>query len=230
MQAVILAAGMGNRFGTTLPKSLNALSNGQPILVRLVDEIARSLRPSRIWIVIGYQPELIMRARPDCAFVYNPRFAEENTAKSLLRALRGIDDDVVMSNGDVVLRNGLLEALAHVESSAMLVRETTVGDEEIKYSVDGAGFISAVSKQVRPALGEAIGVNRIRREDLPVIRQKLESCAEKDYFERGFELSIGEGVRFAPVKVAPNACIEVDFPEDFVQANKLLQEWGEPTV
>src|SRR5215470_8916066 len=159
MKVVILAAGMGNRLGDTAPKPMTKLRDGRGILDRQVAMVSSLVGRDAIHLVVGFKKELIMEAFADLLFVYNPRFNRENTAKSLLRALRKIDDDVLWLNGDVVCVRPVIEAVLEHPFSSMAVTRGPVGDEEVKYVLDRAGDIADVSKEVKNAAGEAVGIN-----------------------------------------------------------------------
>jgi CDP-glycerol glycerophosphotransferase len=101
------------------------------------------------------------------------------------------------------------------------VNTRSVGDEEVKYDLDGDGFIRQLSKTVPDALGEAVGINYVSAADKPELVRGLVDCARDDYFERGMELSIvRDGCRYEPVDVSASLCIEVDFLADLAQANE----------
>ena|SRR5436190_1103530 len=107
MKVVILAAGIGSRLDGTQahrPKALTQLINGKSILQFQLDALSAYLSLDQVFIIVGYQKEVIMSAFPDLMYIYNPLFERENTAKSLLRALKKIDEDVLWLNGDVVFR------------------------------------------------------------------------------------------------------------------------------
>ncbi|HEY5938778.1 MAG TPA: NTP transferase domain-containing protein [Kofleriaceae bacterium] len=228
MKAVILAAGRGIRLGSVIPKTLTRLCTGEPILGRLLTEVARHVRLEDVFVVVGFGSQLVMEAFPDVTFVYNKDFASTNTAASMLLALQRIDDDVLTLNGDLVLRAGLLEKLVRSPTSAMQVTRSIVGDEEVKYLLDETGYISAVSKELRGGIGEAVGANLIRHRDLAAVIAGLQQCEPHDYFERGFEVALGTAtpVRFAPVFADANDCVEVDFPADLVRSGELLRSWN----
>jgi CDP-glycerol glycerophosphotransferase len=130
-------------------------------------------------------------------------------------------------NGDVVFVPGLLSALrGPIEAGRTFVSVNTdsVGDEEIKYTLDGDGYVKDLSKQVVGGLGEAIGINFVAAPDRPALIEHLDACADTDYFERGVETAIAEaGLRVAAVDISAYGCVEVDFEPDLERANALEQ-------
>lgn len=227
MRVVILAAGVGSRLGSPYPKPLTELADGRSIMQRALDNLATRFDPSAVSVVVGFKKDMIMEAFPQVSFVYNALFGETNTSKSLLKGLRLTGrDPVLWLNGDVVFESAVLDLLAdHLDRGQSFVAVNTeqVGDEEVKYDLDDAGFISALSKEVSPALGEAVGINFVSADDKPYLIARLEDCDDHDYFERGIELVIDkDGRRFAPVDISSAMCIEVDFAEDLHRANQRL--------
>jgi choline kinase len=108
--------------------------------------------------------------------------------------------------------------------SAIAVNTATVGEEEIKYTVAEDGTVWELSKQVRNALGEAVGVNLVSASDKPLLIARLEQCADQDYFERGLELAIQQdGVKVTPVDISDLFAVEVDFAEDLERAIEARQ-------
>ena len=225
-QVIILAAGMGTRLGRPHPKPLTRLDTGQTIMAQQFQRIRDALgAEARITVVVGFKMDLIMEQHPDALFVYNEVYAETNTSKSLLKGLRStVDGGALWMNGDVVFDRGVLESLADVVTSDrtfVSVDRSTVADEEVKYTVDGDGFIRELSKQVVDGLGEAVGINYVSAADKAVLIRRLEDCGDQDYFERGLELAIAEdGVRVLPVDISEHFVVEVDFEDDLARANR----------
>lgn len=215
MKAVILAAGMGTRLGTLIPKPLTSLQDEQTIMDFQVQRLADLVGINNIFAIVGYKKELIMEKFPELTFVYNHAYTQTNTAKSLLTALSKIDDDVLWMNGDVYFWPEVLQKLAASETSAVLVDTKKCGDEEIKYTLDANGCIGELSKQVQNGIGEAVGINLIKRQDLPVFREALEQVAAQDYFEKALEnLTLSGKIVLKPVHLDELFCQEIDFPED----------------
>jgi choline kinase len=223
MKAVILAAGMGSRLARPHPKPLTPLVTGQTIMAQQVSNLVRYLRLADIYVVVGYKKELIMEDFPDLTYVYNSDYDTTNTSKSLLRGLSRFDsDDVVWLNGDVVFDHQVLSRVLECGHSAMAVVRGAVSDEEIKYRVGSEGWIVEISKTVRAAEGEAVGINKVAGGDLARLRQHLERCADGDYFEKAIETGIDDGLHFYPVDTSGLLATEVDFAEDLERANKGL--------
>ena len=228
VQVVILAAGMGTRLGRPLPKPLTPLVDGRSILHRQLDTLAQVLGPAvDVTAVVGFQCELLMQAAPDLRFAYNPHFARTNTSKSLVRGLRTTGEGgVLWLNGDVVFDAAVLEAVLptlQADESFVCVDTSTVADEEVKYTLDGDGFVAELSTSVVGGLGEAVGINYVSAADKAVLIEHLDACDVQDYFERGMETAIErQGLRFRPLDISQFAAVEVDFDEDLQRANTWL--------
>jgi choline kinase len=231
-QVVILAAGMGTRLGRKLPKPLTPLADGRSIQRRQLDTLREVFGPDiDVTVVVGYRAKKVMRHSPDVRFVYNPDFASTNTSKSLFRALSATRaGGVLWLNGDVVFDPAVLDqALPYVrtDQSFVCVDTSTVGEEEVKYTLDESGHIRELSKSVVGGLGEAVGINYISSTDKAVLLEHLALCRDQDYFERGIETAIEErGLRVRPVDISAWAAVEVDFECDLERANTLF--WAAP--
>jgi choline kinase len=234
VQAVILAAGMGTRLGRKLPKPLTPLRDGRTIQRRQLDALREVFGPEvDVTVVVGYRAKQVMAHSSDVRFTYNPQFASTNTSKSLLRGLAACrDGGVLWMNGDVVFDPAVLEhAVSFVlaDESFVCVDTSTVGEEEVKYTLDGNGYIRELSKTVVDGLGEAVGINYVSAADRPVLLEHLARCGDQDYFERGIETAIEErGLRFRPLDISAWSAVEVDFECDLERANSLF--WGNTVV
>ena len=225
MKAIILAAGMGARLGKPYPKPLTILSTGESILDRQIRLLSKLVSIDDIYIVIGFKKELIMEKFPQLLFVYNNYYDSTNTSKSLLCALKKVKNkDVIWLNGDVVFSLKALEYVMNSPSSCMAVNNSKVSEEEVKYKLNNSGEISEVSKSINNALGEAVGINKVKSNDLNLLIESLENCNDSDYFEKAIEKSIKSGMKVMPVNLGKNLCIEIDFEEDLDKVNSLLSK------
>ena len=104
------------------------------------------------------------------------------------------------------------------KNSFVSVNTSRVAEEEVKYTLKN-GYIDELSKQVKNGLGEAVGINFISKQDMPVFIEQLENCDDNDDFERGIELAIAENdLKVKAVDISNFRCMEVDFKEDLEAA------------
>jgi choline kinase len=176
---------------------------------------------------VGFKLDLILEAFPDVNYIYNESYDQTNTNRSLLKALRlSSAGGVLWMNGDVVFDPAVLNAIRpHIdaEQSFICVNTAVVGEEEVKYTIDDAGLVLQLSKQVVDARGEAVGINYVSAQDKEILIERLADCADSDYFERGIELAIEKnGMRVLPIDIGEMFAVEVDFEEDLDRANRHL--------
>ncbi len=112
MNIVILAAGMGKRMYSDLPKVLHPVA-GRPMLAHVLDT-ARALSPSRLVVVVGHGAERVREAvaAADVAFAEQPQ--QLGTGHAVMQALPLLDDSqpTLVLYGDVPLTSAAtLQAL-----------------------------------------------------------------------------------------------------------------------
>jgi choline kinase len=216
---------MGSRLGRSLPKSLTTLNDGRSIMGQQHDNLHAAFgRDVRITTVVGYRAETIVEAFPKADYVYNDRYDQTNTSKSLLRGLSATGrGGVLWMNGDVVFDPRILGRaipLIEADTSFVAVNTSKVSDEEVKYTVSADGSIKELSKTVVGGIGEAIGINYISSRDKRALIRQLHRVDDQDYFERGLEFAILEDrVKLAPLDISDLYAVEVDFAEDLERAN-----------
>ena len=226
MEIIILSAGMGTRLNKDIPKSLTLLKNGESILERQIKSLIDYVDKKNITIVVGYKNNMIQEKYPNYHLVYNKNFKTTNTAKSLLCAINSkeIQSDIIWLNGDVVFDPKILKYIFESKKSSMLVNSESVGEEEVKYSIKKDGTIDKVSKHVKNALGEAVGINKIISCHVKEFKAQLEQCEDTDYFERGIELLINNSVNIHPINISKYFCCEIDTPDDLDFVNRNLKK------
>ncbi|MBY4896644.1 bifunctional UDP-N-acetylglucosamine diphosphorylase/glucosamine-1-phosphate N-acetyltransferase GlmU [Cupriavidus sp. AU9028] len=112
MNIVILAAGMGKRMHSALPKVLHPIA-GRPLLAHVLDT-ARSLSPSRLVVVVGHGADQVRAAvgAPDVQFALQAQ--QLGTGHAVMQALPLLDpaQPTLVLYGDVPLtRAATLRAL-----------------------------------------------------------------------------------------------------------------------
>ena len=103
MNVVILAAGMGKRMQSALPKVLHPLA-GKSLLAHVVDT-ARTLSPTRLCIIYGHGGEAVPAAFDAADIVFAKQEPQLGTGHAVLQALPFLDDAVptLVLYGDVPL-------------------------------------------------------------------------------------------------------------------------------
>jgi bifunctional UDP-N-acetylglucosamine pyrophosphorylase/glucosamine-1-phosphate N-acetyltransferase len=116
MNVVILAAGMGKRMRSDLPKVLHPLA-GKPLLAHVVD-CARSLGPGRIVVVYGHGGETVVRAIKGDDLRWALQEPQLGTGHAVMQALPHLDPEVptLVLYGDVPLTTH--ETLARLVGAA----------------------------------------------------------------------------------------------------------------
>ena len=193
---------------------------------RQIDNLAVHFSEHDINVVVGFKKDLIMERFPDLTYIYNQFFDATNTSKSLLKALKKYqNEDILWLNGDVIFDAELFEVLKkemEKKSSFVAVNTSRVAEEEVKYTLKN-GFIDELSKEVANGAGEAVGINFVSCEDLPVYINRLENCNDNDYFEKGLETAIQQdGLQLKAIDISTFRCMEVDFEEDLKAANQIF--------
>ncbi|SFK13690.1 UDP-N-acetylglucosamine pyrophosphorylase /glucosamine-1-phosphate N-acetyltransferase [Nitrosomonas aestuarii] len=103
LNIVILAAGLGKRMQSSLPKVLHELA-GKPLLAHVVD-LARNLTPDQICIVIGHGGDLVKEKIPGSDLTWVTQIPQLGTGHALLQAQPHLDQTgaTLVLYGDVPL-------------------------------------------------------------------------------------------------------------------------------
>ncbi|CAG9182289.1 bifunctional UDP-N-acetylglucosamine diphosphorylase/glucosamine-1-phosphate N-acetyltransferase GlmU [Cupriavidus pinatubonensis] len=103
MNIVILAAGMGKRMHSDLPKVLHPVA-GRPMLAHVIDT-ARTLSPSRLVVVIGHGAERVREAVAADDVTFAEQAQQLGTGHAVMQALPQLDDNLptLVLYGDVPL-------------------------------------------------------------------------------------------------------------------------------
>jgi bifunctional UDP-N-acetylglucosamine pyrophosphorylase/glucosamine-1-phosphate N-acetyltransferase len=134
MNVVILAAGMGKRMQSDLPKVLHALA-GKPLLSHVVDT-ARQLSPSRCCVVYGHGGDKVpsQLAADDLQFVLQE--PQLGTGHAVMQAVSKLNDDqpTLVLYGDVPLTTvATLRALTQKAGKDKLAILTIAMDDPTGY-------------------------------------------------------------------------------------------------
>jgi len=130
MNVVILAAGMGKRMQSALPKVLHPLA-GKPLLAHVVDT-AKTLQPGQLCIVYGHGGDAVPSSFQDSTLSFALQAPQLGTGHAVAQAMPLLDDNVptLVLYGDVPLTTSatLTRLLDSAASDKLAVLTITVPD------------------------------------------------------------------------------------------------------
>lgn len=250
MIGLVLAAGAGRRLRPhtdTLPKALLPVDGETTILEIGLRNLA-GVGLAEVVIVVGYAAGAIADLVPaleraygvTITLVHNDRAEEWNNAYSLWLARTYFERGVLMVNGDTVHPMSVEKSVLARASAAATGASTRppgrlviaiddvkpLAEEEMKVTLDEAGNMRRITKQMDPALadGEYMGVALIEPPAAAGLAAALKATWQRDpglYYEDGFaEFSrSGGAVLAAPIGVVD--WVEVDNHEDLRLARQI---------
>jgi len=129
MNVVILAAGLGKRMRSDLPKVLHALA-GKPLLAHVL-EAARSLKPGVICVVYGHGGERVRAALNHADLLWAKQEPQLGTGHALAQALPHLDPKAptLVLYGDVpLIRTETLQALCSAAGKGLALLTVELDD------------------------------------------------------------------------------------------------------
>lgn len=153
LNVVILAAGLGKRMHSTLPKVLHTLA-GKPLISHVL-ATARTLLPGKICVVYGYGGELVPQVINDDELIWVKQDPQMGTGHALLQTLPHLDSNGVtlVLYGDVPLTSvETLKKLIATSAESTLALLTLELDDPSGYgrivrSSEGHGVIAIVEEK-----------------------------------------------------------------------------------
>jgi choline kinase len=239
MKGVILAAGVASRLRPLtdgVPKALLPIG-GEPLLGRTLRGLeAHGLRD--VVIVTGYRSGQIRSfvgthfPGLPVAFVHNPVYETTNNIYSLWLAREEVvRRGMILLDGDILFDDRILGLLLAVRQDACLAVDARpgLGDEEMKVSVDGAGRVRKIGKDIPPAeaLGESIGIELFGPAAVGPLYDAIEGRVVRQgavgiFYESAFQDWIDRGGRLQAVPIESGKAIEIDTAEDIKTAERKI--------
>ena len=235
MIGVILAAGMAKRLRPLTdmkPKCLLEVG-GKTLLERTV----RAMQMAGIdefVMVTGYRGnmirEFIERMGIKVTFLHNTDYEHNNNIYSLWMAgevVRG--KDFLLMDSDILCDPAAVVRIAQTNESALALNRHECGEEEIKIIVDADQRITEINKTCNPkdAIGESVGIEHMTADYSTALYRELDQMIVKEglvdvFYERCFERLIPQGHTFRVIDTTGYFSYELDTPEDFQRAQKLI--------
>ena len=167
--AVIMAAGMGTRFGhltEVIPKGFIPFK-GKPMVLRSIDTLIES-GIDRIIIGTGYHREAyetLMSRYPQIECVFSPRYAETNSMYTLWNCREAVgDDDFLLLESDIVFEKRAIEELIRTPfESAMLITPVMKFQDQYYVQMDEEKRLvnCSTDKEAITPSGELVGAHKL---------------------------------------------------------------------
>jgi bifunctional UDP-N-acetylglucosamine pyrophosphorylase / glucosamine-1-phosphate N-acetyltransferase len=237
---IILAAGLGKRMNSSLPKVMHSLS-GKPLLLRVLTTALR-LKPGKVAIIVGHGAEVVKQAyrNPDATWVVQEQ--QLGTGHAVLCARNSFGEfsgDVLILSGDVpLISDRTLNAMIHLhrQRSASLTLLTAWLKEPRGYGrvlrhADGeiAGIVE--ERDATDAQQELEEVNAgVYVASAPFLFPALEKVKNHNqqgeyYLPDTVAIALQQGERVATVKVDDTReVMGINTREELAQMEKALQE------
>ena len=185
--AVILAAGLGTRFGEyteLIPKGFVPFK-GTAMVLRSIDALI-GCGIERIIIGTGYHKEYyeaLMSDYPQIQCVFSPRFAETNSMYTLWNCREAVrDDSFLLLESDLVFDKRAISGLLECDyDSAMLITPVTKFQDQYYVQMnENCELINcSVNKDEIEPSGELVGIHKIDNEFYKILCSEYEKIIDE---------------------------------------------------
>jgi bifunctional UDP-N-acetylglucosamine pyrophosphorylase/glucosamine-1-phosphate N-acetyltransferase len=211
LEIVVLAAGLGKRMRSDLPKVLHPLA-GRPLLAHVLDT-ARALSPRKVHLVHGHGADQVREAFAGQDIGWVLQAEQLGTAHAVMQAMPhvGADADVLLLYGDVPLvRAATLERLVGAAGDGLALLTAELDDPAAYGRIvrDASGRVMRIveARDASPAERQIREINAgfyaLSARRLGTWLKKIDNRnAQKEYYLTDLvALAVGEKVPVAAVK------------------------------
>jgi choline kinase len=233
MQAIIMAAGKGNRLATVthgLPKSFLEVG-GKRIIDHQLDNLRR-VGVTDITLVVGYRKALFEEAfrQPGIHFAFNPFFETTNVLTSFWFGQRFLHEDFLYFHADTIFEPAIFDALMGAPGEVVLPVDThACAEEEMKVRVDASGRVVEINKTMpgADAFGEFIGIAKCSRAALAGLQEAAEDFMVRREFQHYFEAALQRLIddrrcAVTILDITGRRWNEIDFEADLQKGRRLF--------
>lgn len=239
MLGMVLAAGAGRRlrpYTDTLPKALVPVDDETTILDLTLSNFSK-VGLKDVAVIVGYKSEAVEERKNDLEsrhnvnleLIFNDKAEEWNNAYSLWCARDLFIQGFLLANGDTVHPVSVQETLLENRGPAILLAVDTVkklADEEMKLTIDCAGNLARITKQMDPAtaFGEYIGLTLVEPEAAKNLTSALEKTWKLNpdlYYEDGYQEYVDNGGVISLQPIGDVSWVEVDNHDDLAKARSI---------
>ena len=231
--AIILAAGVGKRFGADAadrPKALLEV-DGEALVERLIRQLERA-GVERIVVVVGYRGELMdsaLAGKKNVTLVHNPEFTR-GAILSLWSARDYLDGSVLVMDADVFIPFKMLDRLLRSTNESCFLLDGRVppsGEEQMLMVRDGRVLdIAREPRGTWDLLGESVGFLKLAAPGTAVLRELLDARVargDKDLEHEEVYPELLQRVVVGFERVDDLEWTEIDFPGDLDRARSLAR-------
>jgi len=239
MLGMVLAAGAGRRlrpYTDTLPKALVPVDDETTILDLTLSNFSK-VGLKDVAVIVGYKSEAVEDRKKDLEsrhnvnleLIFNDKAEEWNNAYSLWCARDLFIQGFLLANGDTVHPVSVQETLLENRGPAILLAVDTVkklAEEEMKLTIDCAGNLARITKQMDPAtaFGEYIGLTLVEPEAAKNLTSALEKTWKLNpdlYYEDGYQEYVDSGGIISLQPIGEVSWVEVDNHDDLAKARSI---------
>ncbi len=239
MLGMVLAAGAGRRlrpYTDTLPKALVPVDDETTILDLTLSNFSK-VGLKDVAVIVGYKSEAVEERKNDLEsrhnvnleLIFNDKAEEWNNAYSLWCARDLFTQGFLLANGDTVHPVSVQETLLENRGPAILLAVDTVkklAEEEMKLTIDCAGNLARITKQMDPAtaFGEYIGLTLVEPEAAKNLTSALEKTWKLNpdlYYEDGYQEYVESGGVISLQPIGDVSWVEVDNHDDLAKARSI---------
>jgi choline kinase len=205
MQAVILAAGQGQRIRSHHTKPKGFIEINDYTLIDYSLEILRSYGITDIVIVTGYKKECYEKLAEETGWfdtVYNPEFATYGNLYSFYIARNLVRDDILLVESDIIFEPRAIGALLQSPNeNAVLMSGPTQSNDEVYVEVENEYLVSM--RKIKEELnvskigGEFTGLTRLSQQacqHLFELCEQDEAMLQQGYYDEAGLVKLAETV------------------------------------
>jgi bifunctional UDP-N-acetylglucosamine pyrophosphorylase / glucosamine-1-phosphate N-acetyltransferase len=222
LDIIVLAAGLGKRMRSDLPKVLHPVA-GRPLLAHVLDA-ARALSPAKIAVVHGHGAEQVRAAFNDAAIHWILQREQLGTGHAAQQALAALDADaeVLILYGDVpLIQPATLRRLTDAGRDGLALLTTELPDPSGYGRVvrDDAGRVARVVEQ-KDASAAELAIREVNAGFMALGARRLSAWlgrldnrnAQKEYY-------LTDLIGMAAAEKVPVAAVKVDDPWEVAGVN-----------
>lgn len=232
--AVIMAAGMGTRFGhytDMIPKGFIPYK-GKPMVIRSIETLI-DCGIEKIIIGTGYHKEhyeALISKYPQVQCVFSPRFAETNSMYTLWNCREAIGgDDFLLLESDLVFERKAISSLIECpfESAMLITPVTKFQDQYYVQMNERCELINcSVNKDEIVPSGELVGIHKLSNSFYKVLCSEYEKIVEEKP-KLGYEFQLLDvSQRITPMnvlKINNLQWYEIDDTQDLAYAEEHIE-------